>query len=77
MEGIHLRSEVTWNKPMPPEFHAEVRKTFSLLSSIVIFCGVGALAAVVLGCSWAGAGRRSGCCRASRQRRSRSFCGST
>jgi hypothetical protein len=56
VQGIHPRLEVTWNKPMPPEFHTEVRKTYSLLSSIAIFCGFGALAAVVLGLSL-GAGR--------------------
>jgi len=48
VENIHLRNEVTWNKPMPPEFHSEVRKTVSLLTSILIFCGLGALAAVVI-----------------------------
>lgn len=48
VEGIHLRSEVTWSKPVPPEFHAEVRKTVSLLTSILVFCGLGALAAVIL-----------------------------
>lgn len=48
VEGIHLRSEVTWNKPVPPEFHAEIKKTVSLLTSILVFCGVGALAAVIL-----------------------------
>ena len=47
--GIHLRSTVTWNKQMPPEFHVEVQKTASLLVSIAVFCGVGALAAVLLG----------------------------
>lgn len=56
VEGIHPRTEVTWNKQMPLEFHAEVRKTYSLLSSIAIFCGFGALGAVVLGLSL-GAGR--------------------
>ncbi|MEG9437917.1 hypothetical protein JAO29_17355 [Edaphobacter sp. HDX4] len=56
VQGIHPRVEVTWNKPMPPQFHTEVRKTYSLLSSIAIFCGFGALAAVVLGLSL-GAGR--------------------
>lgn len=56
VQGIHPHLEVTWNKPMPPEFHAEVRKTYSLLTSIAIFCGFGALAAVVLGLSL-GAGR--------------------
>ncbi len=47
--GIHLRSEVTWNKQMAPEFHAEVRKTASLLVSIAVFSGVAGLAAVLLG----------------------------
>ena len=55
VEGIHLRNEVTWNKPVPPEFHAEVRKTVSLLTSILIFCGLGALAAVVLALFFGGA----------------------
>jgi hypothetical protein len=49
VEGIHLRNELTWNKQMPLEFHAEVQKTYSLLTSIAVFCGVGALAAVILG----------------------------
>jgi hypothetical protein len=48
VENIHLRNQLTWNKPMPLEFHAEVRKTVSLLTSILIFCGLGALAAVVI-----------------------------
>ena len=48
VEGIHLRSEVTWNKPVPPEFHAEIKKTVSLLTSILVFCGLGALAAAIL-----------------------------
>jgi hypothetical protein len=46
--NIHLRNELTWNKPVPPEFHSEIRKTVSLLTSILIFCGLGALAAVVI-----------------------------
>jgi hypothetical protein len=33
---------------MPLEFHSEIRKTVSLLTSILIFCGLGALAAVVI-----------------------------
>jgi hypothetical protein len=49
VDGIHLRSEVSFDKPMPHEFHAEMQKTYSLLTSIMVFCGVGALAAVVLG----------------------------
>jgi hypothetical protein len=48
VEGIHLHNELTWNKPMPPQFHAEIQKTYSLLSSIAVFCALGALAAVVL-----------------------------
>ncbi len=49
LDGIHLRSEVTWNKPVPPEFHAEVQKTASLLFSIAVLSGVLGLAAVLLG----------------------------
>lgn len=49
VDKIHLRSEVTWNKQMPPEFHTEVRKTASLLVSIAVFSGVAGLAAVLLG----------------------------
>src|SRR3984885_3289766 len=48
VENIHLRNQLTWNKPMPLEFHSEVRKTVSLLTSILVFCGLGALAAVVI-----------------------------
>jgi hypothetical protein len=55
VENIHLRNQLTWNKPMPPEFHAEVRKTVSLLTSILLFCGLGALAAVVLALFFGGA----------------------
>lgn len=58
IENIHLRSEVTWNKPMPHEFHAEVRKTASLLVSIAVLSGVLMLAAVVLGL-FLGVGRAS------------------
>jgi hypothetical protein len=56
VDGIHLRDEVTWSRPMPLEFHAEVQKTYSLLTSIAMFCVLGALAAVVLGLFF-GAGR--------------------
>jgi hypothetical protein len=49
VEGIHLRSEVSFDKPMPLEFHTELQKTYTLLESIAIFSGVGALAAVILG----------------------------
>jgi hypothetical protein len=54
VDGIHMRIEATFDKPMPLEFHAEVQKTYSLLTSIAIFCGVGALAAVVMGLFFGG-----------------------
>jgi hypothetical protein len=49
VEGVHLRSEVSFDKPMPVEFHAEMQKTYTLLESIALFCALGALAAIVLG----------------------------
>jgi hypothetical protein len=49
IDGIHLRSEVTFDKAMPPVFETEVKKTYSLLTSILVFCGVGTLASVLLG----------------------------
>jgi hypothetical protein len=49
VDGIHLRSEVTWDKPVPLDFATEVRKTFTLLESIAIFCAISALAMLVLG----------------------------
>jgi len=55
--GVKPRVEVTWNKDMPPQpgqFHTEIRKTYSLLTSIAIFCSFGALAAIVLGLSLGG-----------------------
>jgi hypothetical protein len=49
VDGIHLRSEVTWDKPVPLDFATEVHKTFSLLENITIFCAISALAMLVLG----------------------------
>ena len=49
VEGIHLRQELSFDKPMPHEFHSEVQKTYTLLQSIAMFCVVGALAAIFLG----------------------------
>ena len=49
IDGVHLRTEATFDKPIPPEFHVEVRKTASLLVSIAVFSGVAGLAAVLLG----------------------------
>ncbi len=49
INSIHLHEEVTWNKPMPLDFHSEVKKTFTLLESIAIFCALSAVAMLVLG----------------------------
>jgi hypothetical protein len=49
VDGIHLNSEVSFDKPMPVEFHAEVKKTYSLLESIAMFCGISLVAMLVLG----------------------------
>jgi hypothetical protein len=46
---VHLHDELTWNKPIPPEFHTEIRKTASLLTSILVLSGVLGLAAILLG----------------------------
>jgi hypothetical protein len=54
VDGIHLNSEVSFDKPMPVEFHAEVKKTYSLLESIAIFCGISLLAMLVLGLFFGG-----------------------
>ena len=48
IDGIHLRVDASFDKPMPLEFHTEIRKTYSLFESIAIFCGLGAVASVVL-----------------------------
>jgi uncharacterized protein DUF6599 len=54
VDGIHLHDVMSFDKPLPLDFHVEVRKTFSLLTSIAILCGVGALAAIVLGLFFGG-----------------------
>ena len=51
VESVHLHSELSFDKPMPLIFQSEIRKTYTLLESIAIFSGLGALAAVVLGLS--------------------------
>jgi hypothetical protein len=48
VDGIHLRDVMSFDKPLPLEFHAEIQKTYSLLESIVIFCCFSAVAMVVL-----------------------------
>jgi hypothetical protein len=49
VDGIHLDSQVSFDKPMPVEFHAEVKKTYSLLESIALFCAISLVAMLVLG----------------------------
>ena len=39
---------------MPLEFHTEIAKTYTLLENIAMFCGVGALASIVLGLFFGG-----------------------
>jgi hypothetical protein len=51
---MHLNSVITMDKPVPLDFHVEVQKTYTLLENIAVFCGVGALAAVVLGLFFGG-----------------------
>ncbi|ADW67601.1 DUF6599 family protein [Granulicella tundricola] len=55
MTALHLSQDLSFDKPMPLEFHAEIRKTATLLQSIAIFCGIGTLAAIVLGVFLGGA----------------------
>jgi len=54
VDSVHLRTELSFDKPMPLEFHTEIQKTYSLLESIAIFCSLGALAAIVLGLFFGG-----------------------
>ncbi len=49
VEDAHLHVVMTWNKTPPLDFRTEVHKTVSLLTSIAIFSGLLALAAVILG----------------------------
>ena len=55
MTGLHLNQDLSFDKPMPLEFHAEVKKTATLLQSIAAFCGIGLVAALVLGTFLGGA----------------------
>ena len=49
IDGVHLRVDASFDRPMPLEFHTEIRKTYTLFQSIAIFCALGALIALVLG----------------------------
>ena len=48
VQAPHLNEEVSFDQKLPLEFHAEVRKTATLLQSILIFTGLLILAAVVI-----------------------------
>jgi hypothetical protein len=54
IENTHMNLQLTYDKPMPLEFHAEVRKTASLLVSIAELSAALMLAAVVLGLFFGG-----------------------
>ena len=49
LANVHMEQEVTIDRDMPPVFHTEVQKTFSLLTNIAILSGVMMGAAVLLG----------------------------
>ena len=54
IENTHLNLQVSYDKPLPLEFHAEVRKTATLLTSIAELSAALMLAAVVLGLFFGG-----------------------
>lgn len=49
LENIHMKQELSFDKDVQPVFHTEVKKTYSLLSSISVLAGVLMLTAVLLG----------------------------
>lgn len=49
LENVHMKQIVAVDQYMPPVFHTEVQKAFSLLTSIAILSGVLMAAAVLLG----------------------------
>jgi len=48
VQAPHLNEEVTFDQKLPVEFHAEVKKTATLLEEILIFTGLLIIAAVVI-----------------------------
>jgi hypothetical protein len=54
IETTHLNMQVSYDKPLPLEFHAEVRKTATLLTSIIELSAALMLAAIVLGLFFGG-----------------------
>lgn len=55
LENVHMKQLVSIDRDMPPVFHTEVQKTFSLLTNIAILSGVLMGAAVLLGLFLGGA----------------------
>jgi len=55
IHALHLNSELTFDQKMPLEFHAEVKKTATLLQNIAFFCAVVGGGAVLLGLFLGGA----------------------
>ncbi len=49
IENIHLKQMLSFDKDMPPVFQVEVKKTYSLLTNVLVLTGVLGLAAVLLG----------------------------
>lgn len=49
LKDVHMKQEVAVDRYMPPVFHAEVQKTYSLLANIAILSGVLMGGAVLLG----------------------------
>jgi hypothetical protein len=48
VQALHLNEEISYDKPMPLEFHVEIRKTATLLQQIVIFTSTLVIAALVI-----------------------------
>jgi hypothetical protein len=55
LQNVHMKQLVSIDRDMPPAFHTEVQKTFSLLTNIAILSGVLMGAAVLLGLFLGGA----------------------
>jgi hypothetical protein len=55
VQAMNLHEEISFDKPMPLEFHAEVKKTATLLQQIAIFTGTLIIAALVIGVFLGGA----------------------
>jgi hypothetical protein len=49
LADVHMKQEVAVDRYMPPVFHAEVQKTYSLLTNIAVLSGVLMGSAVLLG----------------------------